>query len=640
MAFARTAWRILVGIKDLLVLLLMLLFFVLLYAALSARPAPVAVRDGALLLKLDGAIVEEEAEKQPFDALMQGQGQPGSREYAARDLIRALRSASVDARIKAVALDLSTFTGGGRVSLHDVGAALDGVRAAHKPVLVYGTMYDDAAIQLAAHGSEVWVDPMGAALPTGPGGTHLYYAPLLDKLKITPHVFRVGTYKSAVEPYIRGDMSPEARANYTQLYGALWEDWKQDVARARPRANIAAMTADPLALLRAAGGDAAKATVAAGFADRIGDPVQFGARVAQVAGASTVSGRPGAYAHTSLRTWLDANPVAQSGKPIAVVTVAGLMVPGNGGPGQATSGRIARLLDDALATNPVALVVRVDSPGGAVVAGEEIRSAIARFKVRHIPVVVSMGNLAASGGYWVTTASDRVFAEPETITGSIGVFAVIPSFEQALAKIGVKADGVRTTPLAGQPDLFAGFSPEASALLQTNVEFIYSRFLSIVAGARGKTPQQVDAIAQGRVWDGGTARQLGLVDQFGNLDDALAYAAERAGLKQGDWYPAYLARPESSVGRALRQYADRSNPDPDPDTDTSARDWTAIATQRHLALIQGALDDMLRLGQGAGVQAYCAECPVGPRAATGGAQAQTPGATWSLLARLIALVHA
>jgi protease-4 len=633
MAFARTAWRILVGIKDALVLIAMLLFFVLLYAVLSARPAPVAVRDGALLLKLDGAIVEEPTEKQPLE-LLQGQGRSGQREYAARDLIRALRAAAGDARIKAVALDLSTFSGGGRVSLHDVGVALDGVRAAKKPVLVYGTMFGDDAIQLAAHGSEVWVDPMGGALPTGPGGTHLYYAPLLDKLKITPHVFRVGTYKSAVEPYIRGDMSPEARANYQQLYGALWENWKAEVTRVRPRANVAAATTDPLGLLRAAGGDAARATVNAGFADRIGDPVQFGQRVAQVAGLSTVSKRPGAYAHTSLQTWLDANPAATGGKPIAVVTVAGLMVPGNGGPGQAAGGRIARLLDDALAQNPAALVVRVDSPGGAVVAGEEIRRAIARYHDKHIPVVVSMGNLAASGGYWVTTAADHIFAEPETITGSIGVFAVIPSFEQALTKIGVKADGVRTTPLAGEPDVFAGFSPEASALLQADVEHIYGRFLSIVGVARGKTPAQVDAIAQGRVWDGGTARQLGLVDQFGNLDDALAYAANRAGLKQGDWYAAYLQRPEAPLSRALREYAERNDPEPDPDTDTSAQDWTALVTQRSGAAMQASLDDLLRLGNGAGIQAYCAECPVTPRAAASSEQAQT----WSLLSHLVALL--
>ena len=245
-----------------------------------------------------------------------------------------------------------------------------------------------------------------------------------------------------------------------------------------------------------------------------------------------------------------------------------------------------------------------------------------------------MGNLAASGGYWVTTAADRVFAEPATITGSIGVFAVIPSFEQALAKIGVKADGFRTTPLSGQPDPTAGISPEMASLLQSNVEFIYNRFLALVGAARGKSPAQVDTIAQGRVWDGGTARQLGLVDQFGNLDDALAYAASRAGLKQGDWYANYVQRPESPISRALRQWAERNNPDDDPDTDTSARDWTSLAAQHRMAMMQGSLDDLLRLGRGAGVQAYCAECPV-QASATPADQTQTLG----MLARLVALLN-
>src|SRR5690606_1458827 len=210
-------------------------------------------------------------------------------------------------------------------------------------------------------------------------------------------------------------------------------------------------------------------------------------------------------------------------KPIGVVTIAGEIVDGRSGPGVAGGERIAELLDNALQRDLAGLVVRVDSPGGTVTAAEEIRRALLRHKAKRIPVAVSMANVAASGGYWVATPADRIFAEPETITGSIGVFSVIPTFENTLARYGVTTDGVRTTPLSGQPDLAAGFTPETDAVLQATVEDIYRRFVGMVAEARGKSPAEIDGIAQGRVWDGGTARQIGLVDQFGGLDAALEW---------------------------------------------------------------------------------------------------------------------
>ena len=623
MAFARNIWKLLVAIKDGLVLILMLLFFALLYAALTVRPNVATVADGALLLKIDGAIVEEASEQKPLELLVSGQSP--LHEYAARDVVRALRGAASDGHVKAVVLDLSRFTGAGQVHLHDIGEALDTVRAAKKPVLVYAALYDDDGIQLAAHASEVWVDPLGGAIPTGPGGTHLYFGPLLEKLKITPHVYRVGTYKSAVEPYMRGDMSPDARENYQALYGALWENWKADVAKARPKANIALVTGDPVAWIRASGGDAAQAALSAGLVDRIGDAAEFGARVAEIAGKSATSTRPGSFAYTPLDVWLAANPAGASGKAIGVITIAGTMMPGKDGPGTAGGERIGRLLDEGLDKNYAALVVRVDSPGGAVVAGERIRTAIERYRAKKIPVVISMGNVAASGGYWVATAGDHIFAEPSTITGSIGVFAVLPSFERALAGIGVTADGFRTTPLAGQPDPAAGYSQQFSDIVQANVEAIYARFLGLVGKARGKAPADVDKIAQGRVWDGGTARQIGLVDEFGGIDDALAYAAQRAGLKQGGWHAEYMAKPESSLSKLLRGMASKQDAD-----EGAAQDLTGLASARRSAVLQKAVGDMLRLTRAEGVEAYCSDCPTPPG---GGSSASTDGATLDLVSR-------
>ncbi|MFA7602625.1 MAG: signal peptide peptidase SppA [Novosphingobium sp.] len=607
MAFARKVWKLLVAIKDGLALLFLLLFFLALYAVLTARPNIATVQTGALLLQLDGAIVEEPTIADPIQQLL-SQRAPIA-QYRARDIVRALELAATDERIKAVVFDLSRFTGGGFVHLKDVGAAMDKVRAAKKPVLTYATLYGDDGVLLAAHASEAWVNPLGGAFVLGPGGNNLYYGGLLDRLKITAHVFRVGTYKSAVEPYMRNDMSPASREAGRALYGALWENWKQDVATARPKANLALVGGDPVGWLKAAGGDAARAARDAGLVDRLGNQVEFGQRVAELAGENKLDPGPGHFAHTPLRLWLAANKRPEPGKAIGVVTVAGEIVDGAAGPGIAGGDRIAKLLHEAEKRNLAALVVRVDSPGGSVTAAEQIRSAIARYKARRIPVVVSMANLAASGGYWISTPADRIFAEPGTITGSIGVFAVIPSFERALSQWGITTDGVKTTPLSGQPDVVGGLSPEISAMLQANVEHNYGRFLALVGQARHQTPQQVDEIAQGRVWDGGTARQLGLVDEFGGLEEALFHAAKQAGLDS--WHAVYLGQTEDKLGALLRRLGAG---DEDSAPPAEVRDLAGALADRQTSLIGRALAGAERLVGTRGMQAYCLECPVQPGA--------------------------
>ncbi len=610
MIFARKVWSILVGIKDGFALAFLLLFFWALYAVLTARPNPGLVREGALLLKLDGAVVEEPARIDPFQLLL-AQSAP-MREYRARDLVRGIEAAASDERIKAVVLDLDKFTGGGQVNLAQVGAALDKVRAAKKPVLVHAVAYGDDAMLLAAHASEVWADPLGGAIIAGPGGSRLYYKTLLDRLKVKAHVFKVGTYKSAVEPYFRDDQSPEAEENLREVYAGLWGAYRADVTKARPKVQFDAVTKDPVAWIAAAQGDLGQAALNAGLVDKLGDKTAFGLRVAKLVGEEPGS-TPGTFQHTPLDPWLASLSEETAGKPIGVVTIAGEIVDGDAGPGQAGGDRIARLLDEALDDNLSALVVRVDSPGGSVLASERIRTAILRHKAKGIPVVVSMGNLAASGGYWVSTPGTRIFAEPATITGSIGIFGVIPTFEGTLADWGVTPDGVRTTALSGQPDLFGGLTPEVEALIQANIESGYRRFIGLVGQSRGKTPEQIDAIGQGRVWDGGTARQIGLVDQFGGLEDALGYAAKAAKLGDGEWHAQYLGDEEGAFESLLVQMLRG-----DEDEDTAVQAGIAglvVSDQKELA---GRLaHDLGLLLGGSGVQAYCLECPVsGPMRVT------------------------
>ncbi len=601
MVFARKVWKLLVAIKDGLALLFLLLFFLALYFALTSRPNAAQVQKGALLLRLDGAIVEEPSASDPLAQIVSRQAPMG--EYRSRDIVRALRLAAKDDRVTAVVIDLSRFTNAGFVHLHDIGQAMDAVRAAKKPVLTYAGFYGDDGVLLAAHASEAWLSPMGGAFILGPGGNHLYYGGLLEKLKVTARVFRVGTYKSAVEPYLRNDMSPASREAAQALYGALWTNWQQDVAKARPKANIALVSGDPVGWLQASGGDASKAAQAAGLVDRLGNEVEFGQRVAQIVGENKLDPGPGHFAHTTLKTWLAANKPATPGKAIGVVTIAGEIVDGEAGPGTAGSQRIADLLDEAQDKNFAALVVRVDSPGGSITGSEQIRAAIARYKAKKIPVIVSMANLAASGGYWVSTPADRIFAEPGTITGSIGVFAIIPTFERVLSDWGVTTDGVKTTPLSGQPDVISGLSPEVSAMLQANVEHSYANFIGLVGKARHKTPEQIDAIGQGRVWDGGTARQNGLVDEFGGLDQAMVFAAKAA--KLDSWHPVYLGQSDDQWTAFLQRFG---GGDDDSAPPAEARDFAGAITARQVGLIGQALVGAERLVGTRGMQAYCLEC--------------------------------
>ncbi|MEP2235695.1 MAG: signal peptide peptidase SppA [Alteripontixanthobacter sp.] len=612
MSFARKAWHLLVAIKDGLSLLFLLLFFGLLFAVLTARPSPAQIRDGALLLELDGYVVEEKAQVDPLEVLLSGQ-EPIA-EFDVQELVRAIDAAAGDDRIKAVVLDLSAFMGGGQVHLQQVGAALDRVRAAEKPVLAHAIGYADDGMMLAAHASEVWVDPLGGAFIAGPGGERMYFAGLLEKLKVNARVYKVGEYKSAVEPFTRSDMSPAARENYAALYGALWEEWQANVQKARPAIQIDRVTQSPVEWIEAAQGDTATAALEAGLVDKLGDRVAFGERVAEIVGEDDLDDAPGAYAHTEYGPWLADVDIDTPGSAIGIVTIAGEIVDGDAGPGTAGGDRIAELLDEALDDELAALVVRVDSPGGSVLASEVIRDAILRHKANDIPIVVSMANVAASGGYWVSTPADRIFAEPETVTGSIGIFGIIPTFEGTAADLGISTDGVRTTPLSGQPDLIAGLTPEIDAILQASIEDGYRDFISRVGQSRGLSMEQVDTIGQGRVWDGGTARQIGLVDQYGGLDDALAWAAGEAGLADDDWHAKFLGSDVDEYDSLLRALI--ASDSESADGRAAGGDLFAMAAQRQRAAEMQALTDLDRLMSAQGMQAYCLECPVQPGSVT------------------------
>lgn len=627
MIFLRAIWRFIIGVKDVLVICFLLLFFGGLYALLSMAPGerPVRTHEGALLVQLNGTLVEQPEAVDPFAMLFSKEAPV--EQYRLRDVVAAVEASASDSKVKAVVLDLDGFMGGGQVALTRLGKALEGVRAAKKPVLAYATLYTDDSYQLAAHASEVWMHPLGAVALSGPGGSMPYFKGLMDKLGITAHIYRVGTYKSAVEPFMLTGASPDAKAADQALVDSLWSNWRVDVSKARPAANIAAYSATPLQVIEATKGDLSQAAVSAKLVDKLGDDRAFADRVAALAGDAPDHQDGPAYAAIALSDYVHAHRPTSDGQ-IGVITVAGDIVDGEAGPGTAGGDSIADLIDEAVANEDIkALVLRVDSPGGSVLASERIRSALMAAKAHKLPIVASMGNVAASGGYWVSTAADKIYAEPSTITGSIGVFGILPSFEGLLGKLGITSDGVKTTPLSGEPNIMGGFSDDFNRITQLGVEDMYRRFLSIVGKARNKSPEQIDRIAQGRVWDGGTARQLGLIDGFGGLEKSIAEAARLAKIDPKMARPVYVDPKPDPFTALIEKWTN----DGEARSAHSARAYDLVGYQaaRQRTLLIRAISDASLLGERASIQARCLECSAVDPAAIHRAQVHSLIEIWA-----------
>ncbi|MGL4543158.1 MAG: signal peptide peptidase SppA [Polymorphobacter sp.] len=604
MKLLRAIWRFLVGLKDALALVVLLVFFAGIWALLRGG-TPAAVPAGsALVLALDGQIVDQANERSLLATIAGGDM---ARQIEVRDVLRGLERARSDDRIKAVVLELDTFTGAGQANLQAIGRALKAVSASGKPVYAYATAYGDDSYFLAAHAKQIWLNPLGGVLLTGPGGTNLYFKNALEKLDIDVNVFRVGTYKSAVEPFTRADASPEAEAAAQALVNTLWASYRDDVTASRPGVDLDALLANLPARVRAAGGSFAQTAIANKLVDRLGSQDDFRAMLRTTYGEGD-GDRIDSFNSISLGRYLAGThaQTRQSGDAVGIVYVVGDIVDGNAPPGTAGGDTIARLIDRALADDDIkALVVRIDSPGGSVMASERIREALLVAKARKLPIVASFGPVAASGGYWVSTAADEVVAEPSTITGSIGVFAVIPSFNRLLDQIGIGADGVKSTPYTGAPDVLRGLSPDTRLLLQASVEDIYRRFTGLVATARQLPVARVDEIAQGRVWAGSTAKQLGLVDTLGGLDAAVKAAARRANLPE-DVRTIDIER-QPSLAFALLSGAFGESEDSANPVAASRDPFARLARVDRARLIAG-LAQAQALANGPTMQVACLDC--------------------------------
>lgn len=624
MAIVRGVWRVLVGVKDLLVLVLLLVFFIALWSALGNRAQLNVPAGAALVLNLDGAIVDQAAERSPLQALS---GSDIGSEREVRDLIRAIDIAAQDDRIKALVLDLDTFVGAGQANLQSLGQALQRFKKTGKSINAYATAYTDDGYYIAAAANQVWINPLGGVLLTGPGGSNLYFKNALAKLDIDVNVFRVGTYKAAVEPFTRSEASPEARAANQALADTLWQSWLADVRAARPAGDVAAFIAQLPQRLGAAGGDQSKAALDAKLVDAVGTRSDFNDAMVKLVGDGEQRSF-GTYNGVGLDRYLAATQslVPASGDAVGIVYVTGNIVDGEAPRGTAGATTISRAIARAVSDNDdiKALVVRVDSGGGSVLASEEIRQALIDAKKDGLPVVASFGPVAASGGYWVATAADEIFAQPSTITGSIGVFAIIPSFDRAIGRLGIGADGIKTTPYSGEPDILRGIGPETRVVLQSGVEDIYRRFTALVGAARKLPVAEVDRIGQGRVWAGSTAKELKLVDTMGGLDAAVAAAARRAGIK-GDVRTIDIERPGSPLAQLLETFVG-----PGEEKEQVARDPFAKLTAASQMRLFAALGDIRAMASGPTMQAACLEC-----AGRGSPRALRASAEQSWLARAL-----
>ena len=531
--FFGLVWRILEGIRRTLHLVLLLVIFGFILAALHTS-IPIVPHSAALVIAPEGELVEQLASDPVRRAFGQASGGPAP-ETLLRDVTDAIAAAKADARIKLIVLDLGSMSGSGLSKLQEIGAALRDFRAAGKRVVVAADSLDQSQYYLAAQAGEVYLDPMGLVYLDGFSYYRMFLRDAIDKLGVDVNVFRAGTYKSYTDQFSRSDMAPSEREESSVWLAALWSAYSQDVTRARslPAGALTDFIADQPAALAAANGDAAKLALQRGLVTALKSRRQMADELKGLVGEDEDTHSFNSVAMpqylVSMRSKRALKSKADS--RVGIVVASGEILDGHQPPGTIGGESTADLLRQARFDNAVkAVVLRVDSPGGSMFASEQILREVQTLRKAGKPVVVSMSTYAASGGYYIAAAANQIFASPTTLTGSIGVFSVVPTFQRTLAKLGVKVDGIGTTPLAGDMRLDRTLTPATRQILQSSVDHAYSEFLHRVGDGRKKTVEDVDKIAQGRVWAGADAQRIGLVDHLGGLKDATDAAAKLAQL--------------------------------------------------------------------------------------------------------------
>jgi len=550
--FFGAVWMALEGIRKFLSLILLLVIFGFVLAALHSS-VPTVPRSAALVLAPEGELVEQLSIDPVRRAVGEASGGP-SPETLLRDVIDAIGFAKNDSRIKLIVLDLGSLSPSGLSKLQEIGAALRDFRAAGKRVVVAADSLDQTQYYLAAQAGEVYLDPFGLVYVDGFSYYRMFLKDAIDKLGVDVNVFRAGTFKSYTDEYSRSDMAPTEREESSVWLTALWKAYSQDVTRARslPANALDDYIADAPAALAAVNGDAARLALQKGLVTALKTRRQVAEDLKGLVGEDPDDH---SFSSIGISAYLSAMRdhhmlKSKSDAHVGIVVAAGEILDGHQPPGTIGGESTADLLRQARYDNSVkSVVLRVDSPGGSMFASEQILREVQALRKVGKPVVVSMSTYAASGGYYISAAANQIFASPTTLTGSIGVFSVVPTFEHTLEKFGVKVDGLGTTPLAGDMRFDRSLGTGTKQILQESVDHAYAEFLQRVADGRKKTVEDVDKIAQGRVWAGVDAERIGLVDHLGGLKDATDAAAKLAEL--GSDYDVDYIQPELSIKEEL-----------------------------------------------------------------------------------------
>lgn len=543
-------WRLLDATRRSLLNLLVLALLVALAWALLKPGAPALKPKTALVLDLAGPVVEQRTGSARDSALQQLQGEE-NHQTRLRDVLAVLEAAAKDENISHALLMLDGFGGAGLPTLREIGAAIDRFKAAGKPVYAWGSDFEQRHYYLAARASEIWLHPMGSVLVEGYGRYRNYYKDLFDRVGVTAHVIRAGKYKNAGETYSASGPSPETMESDAALYGSLWSVWTQDVEKARqqPAGSIAAAIESLPASLAAAGGDPARWALERKWVDALKTRDEMRQLMISKGAPDEGKDKDKTFQQVNIAGYLNRIKPQTRGDAVGVIVAQGSISDGRAGPGNIGGLSTAELVRKARNDDQIkVLVLRVNSPGGSAFGSELVRRELELTRQAGKPVVVSMGDVAASGGYWISMAADQVIADPATITGSIGVVGILPTAEGVVDKLNVRVAGAGTTWLVGAYDPRRAMDPRFEQLIQTVISHFYGQFTTMVAKARKSTPEKIDTIAQGRVWTGQQALERGLVDRLGGLGEAVAEAV-RLGKLPAD---ARLHYVEAEPGRLQR----------------------------------------------------------------------------------------
>ncbi|TOP13529.1 signal peptide peptidase SppA [Vibrio parahaemolyticus] len=548
-------WKSITFIRLALANLIFLLMIAVFYFAFTytGEGRPVIEKESALVMNLSGPIVEQRRYVNPMDSVagsLLGNEMP--KENVLFDIVDTIRYAKDDAKVSGLVLALRDLPETNLTKLRYIAKALNEFKASGKPVYAVGDFYNQSQYYLASYADKVYMAPDGGVLIKGYSAYSMYYKTLLEKLDVSTHVFRVGTYKSAIEPFIRDDMSDAAKESATRWVTQLWSAFVDDVTTNR---NINAKVLNPtmeelLTEMKSVDGDLAQLAVKMGLVDELATRQDIRTLFAKEFGSDGKDSYNAISYYDYLATIRPDYTLANH--DIAVVVASGAIMDGQQPRGTVGGDTVASLLRQARNDEKVkAVVLRVDSPGGSAFASEVIRNEVEALKKAGKPVVVSMSSLAASGGYWISMSADKIVAQPTTLTGSIGIFSVITTFEKGFSKLGINTDGVGTSPFSGD-GITTGLSEGASQAFQLGIEHGYKRFISLVGSNRDMTVEEVDKVAQGRVWTGQDALSFGLVDQMGDFDDAVELAAKLANVTDYGIY--WVEEPLSPTELFLQEF--------------------------------------------------------------------------------------